>query len=341
MEFMQGVRAAQAQMQAIGPVREEPTGTREPVLVDNGAEVDIDDPRAPDDANDEFYSLIDRRNAALAAGGGDDLTRDAILMHQDREHNREVAAATNPVSAVGQILGSVGTVKPQAWNTSAPFITPDPLHCGNQPVQVARWDGPDTETRAVACAFQPTNLLNPTILGSGSGVRAYGIVAFGSRLATQTVEVDIGNGCSIMVFGSSVQLSIALDPMPTIPTAASFASNGYQAVGSFSFSSTGKGIPSVRTRYIDTLTNGQTANMYNIPPYARNVTMWRAPNTSAVTLTFVDTGGNTLYTETVAAGSDLLVDPPIPLSGDVAGIQVLNGGPNTLNFIRLIFQLSL
>jgi len=198
--------------------------------------------------------------------------------------------------------------------------------------QVALWGGVDAETIPVTVVLAPVGFLESPILFPAP-IRPYAIVQFGTRGFLVKAEVDICQGVQFTLGASEVSLQVALEDVPNIY--ASFPT--IPLAGMLSFYTTQKNTQITRTKYIDNLGATSDTGSILVPPFARNVTFWRDPVTSPIRLDFRGSDGVTLYSKIIAASTELV--DPVPLSGDVAAIDVLTTGAG-INFGRLIFGLS-
>jgi hypothetical protein len=303
----------------------------------DGASTEIVDSReAP--AND-WDEMIEQREQAMAEGGGDDLSREAILLERQRVESaaKSPFVNTNPPSAGTGTLGSSATVTAPVSDVIPKIyggISPQPAN--NQLVnivtaQVAEWiSDSDLETRAVTVSFQTTQ---QSFFSTPAGLRPFGVVQFGTgTVPGALIYVDICRGAQFTVPGSSVRLFVGLDPV-----AAGIANqNSMLLAGAISFGPTVRAAPIYRTVYLDNWQN--TPYSIFVPPFATRVWFFRMNQaTVAATIQVQDSNAQPIYAYDLAAGAQMTA--PIPLTSDASNILLTRtAGAN--GQARLVFELG-
>lgn len=293
-------------------------------IVDNGASIEMADRTAS--GPDDFDDLLRRRNEALKAADGDDLAAFAIEQesHVQTVQAQAPAVNTNPASAIKAILGT---------NT---------VLTSGQSIEVARWTGDPSESRPVTidAAFVEAVITTPAGVSLNGNVRPYVSVIYGSRGFSFTVEADLGTGARFTVHASSVILSLVLpdiqDP-PNVPFVSLAVS------GMISFGQCMRTAPVTRTLY-GTVTGTST---FQIPKFARKLTVWRAQNTAnqALDIQFSSVAAGTsfiTFRRAASASTNEQDNPPsFLLPGDSTQVSVSLVTPPATVDVVLIFELGL
>lgn len=300
------VRERMAQQEMLNQVE---SGALDHLLVQPGAEevAGLDDDGNVRDELDVADDLL-RLNPTA-----DDLSHKSSLKQHQKDAQASIAPHYNPnPSSV-----SKGTLGGQ-----------DRVPTGENR-QVANWPGDDSETRPVSIVFAPVQQIGETP-NEPPILRPFGIIQFGTRGFLTRAEVDIGLGCQFTVPASAVTLQVAMEPS-TPPGSMILA-------GMLSFNPIVRWSPITRTLYGDQVGwVGTSVAPFIVPPFAKNVSFWRNPITTAVTLFFLDSSGAESYRVVLAANT--IMTDPIPLSGDIVSIGT-DVGLVGLTSAKLIFGLS-
>ncbi len=256
----------------------------------------------------------------------------------------ETVKRMNPTADQLQHFATLRAQKHALLNAQAPFVRNNPStvltgSLGNQVnvqpgdvKQVANWIGDDAEAMAVTITLGAAGIFPQTNVAAASAIRPYAIVQFGTRGCLVKAEVDIGQGSQFTVGASQVTLQVAMESTPAgsvIPIV--------PLTGMLSFHTTQKANPVTRTKYADGVVHLGHA-VINIPPFARNVTVWRNLQADSFSVSVLDNTITLLYNEDVAGGA--YMTEPLPLSGDAAAIVITNSGADTVNY-RAVFNLGL
>lgn len=319
-EFMRHVQRQNElhAQQAQRPSWEEVPDDRDTHLINDGATVQIADARSGGPS--DFDELVEARASAVAEFGGDELA--GYAQHQHNEVAALGAAApwmrTNPLSVVSAIIGGQAVPNGQQFEAAT------------QPVQLCSWNGEDPDTKNVIVNIAAVTLKQAD--GAAGFFESYGIVQFGTRGFLNTVEVDVGQQFVVGASTVIVQVKAFLAPQ----TLDSILPPTF--VGMLSFGNTNRTAPLTRTKYIDTAVPGGTPVIVTVPPYAKNVVVWRfGTGTPGMTILFEAADGSTLYDFTIAAGAYMTT--PIPLTPDVFQLAIT---PATNPIVgRVIFELGL
>jgi hypothetical protein len=251
--------------------------------------------------------------------------------HQDDLVQQAKFVRLQPPSVLKGTLGGQQNVLPITQQPP----NPNPNGLVVSPAQVANWGGTeDAETTIVTVTFSPVVAPQTRLPGegyNGSVFRPYGIVQWGTRGAMVNLEVDIGTGRQFCIGASQVNLLVALDTDPSqLPN--SVGSFGLRLSGMLSFLPVQKNQQLTRTKYVDVPT-AMTGDTIIVPPFATSVALWRSDVTDSNVLTFRNAAGNGVYVWTQAAGqaNDMLT--PIPLTGEVFSIGVVNTGGHAYSLI--------
>lgn len=313
-QAIQELVAARAQRDILGAAYSAEMQVADPVthLTDDGVQRHVVDRlRDPGD----FESMIEERNEALLANGGDEFAAEATLLEKYRNDYAARSVITTPASAVKSVLGSQATVK-----------------SGGDPVTVAYFVGDDTETGAITVTFGAVRPVTPALVGIGVSQKPVGIVAWGTRSFQQQVEVDIGVGTQLVVSGSACTVSVKLDPVVE-----AFTNPGTMTLsGMLSFHEVVRSYtPITRTVYMDNISAGGNTRVV-VPAFAKSFTLQRTNSTSA-TLQLQNANGDVMTTVFVAG----FQDTPIVLPGDIFFIGVVDTAGGGMSNPRLIFNLEL
>jgi hypothetical protein len=259
----------------------------------------------------------------------------------------ETIARINPVADQLQHFANMRNLKQAMNNAKAPAVSTNPasvLHgsLGNQVsvttgqrVQVVNWNGDDSETTDLTVTLFPISRVSDVT--QPIGIRAFGIVQFGTRGSLATVEVDIGKGCQFTVSGSSITVQVALDTISVLPptiTDTVFLS------GMLSFKPILRTQQITRTLYADLTGSFGT---FQVPNFAKSVSLWKEDYTAAILMEFLDSSGATRYKYTIAAGPSVgKLFEPVPLGGDIYQIRLSYvGGIGPNDNMDLIFNLGI
>lgn len=293
---------------------------------------------------DDTEELVgDRRRAGLQERYDGDL----VGSPDELDIAAQVSAETGTPST--GLLHKV-SLRERAWEQAgklAPYVRVNPQSANkgtlggqqrvflNGPaIQVAWWAADtDTETTAVTITLAPVEQVLTTIQASKT-FRPIGIIQFGTRGFSVKAEVDIVTGTQFTVNASSVILQVGFDSS----TAGDPASDNMLLAGMLSFLPTTRPTIVTRTKYLDNPGAGVTS-LIPVPPFANNAIFWRDPLGEAVTLKFLDKGGDILYTFVLAGGS--VMATPIAIAGDVVNIAVTDTGGAGIVRGRMIFGLNL
>jgi hypothetical protein len=316
----------------------------EPVYADELAnstdEVDLD--RAQDELNERPDEVVGYRGGDNVRGGHERSPfRDDFV---DALHQQAKAG----IGPNGEILDEfdqrfqMQRGEHEALVQEAPFVRVNPVSSlvgtlggqidiavGDDAKTVAYWVGNNVESTAVGVTFFPVKQVGALI----SRVRPIGIVIFGTRGFSGTIEVDILAGCQFMVTGSQVTLQVKLDQVGSSLIAMTLA-------GMLSFSTVMKQSTITRTIYVPDV-GASGLQKITVPYFAKKVSLWRGgtANINAVQLQFQDANQAVVYVVDLAAGATMLV--PAPIAGDIVYVSVSDTSGLGQTNVRVIFELSL
>ena len=195
------------------------------------------------------------------------------------------------------------------------------------PERVVFWVGLDEEAYPVSVAFAPVPLI-PADPPSGTIIRPFARVEFGTHNGKFVVDIDVGRGKQITIPGSTVAVSVGLDPT---------SNTAYRMAASIGYFTVVRTEPLTRTLYVDDSTAGNTTTLV-VPNFASSIWFERAPITPQVRLDFLDANGDTAYTRIIASNG--FQNDPIRIAGDIKSIVVTNQGIVAMDG-RAIFGLSI
>jgi hypothetical protein len=199
---------------------------------------------------------------------------------------------------------------------------------------VARWDSDDqSESREWTITLTPVQSILAAAASGQTSLRPFGRIAVGTfNQLISDLDVDIGNGVEFTVSGSSVMVSVGMDPTSTsYGTAGSMILSGMMTPRAVARAA----VRITRTRYLDSAVGNPTVS---VPRFARDLTPYRTITANAYTLVMQDQFGNSLYSVIIAANT-FTVDP-ILIAGDVQLVQVVPTAGDVGN-VRLVFGLCL
>ncbi len=283
---------------------------------------------------DDFTEHVRRLAVARIGPNGellddfDQLSRVQALEYQDLRAAAPFIRSAPP-TALDSILGNVGIVRAVVIGGAVPR---------GQVVELARWAGNDAETQAITVTFGLAGSVPDT---AGSGARPVGLVQFGTRGALAQVEIDIGVGCQLVVTGSAVIVSAAMEGTAWVLNGGALIVDGTEfaksILGMLSFRSTLRTTPVTRSLYMDPLS--AAAQTFAVPPFAKSVWFYRNNDASvSVTLEFLDAATNPRYIVTL--GTAVNMTNPIPLDGSIINVRVTRTA-GADSFASLIFELGL
>ena len=218
---------------------------------------------------------------------------------------------------------------------------------GQQPIELINWGGEDVESTAAtitlfnAGAFSAAAGATYTPWPNNDAVttvyfRPYATVAWGTRQAQASVDVDLIRGCQFTVGGSAIYVSLGMEAGPVGAT-----SSAMNLGCMLSFNTTQKFSPITRTFYGDSLTASYSGGFSAIvPPFATSVRAESSFSPAGLLLVFnsaSSTTQNALDVITVK-GSEMARD--IPLPDDCYSVYAMNLAAFTTS-ARLIFTLAL
>lgn len=204
-------------------------------------------------------------------------------------------------------------------------------------IQVANWAGDDSETLPITVTFAPVQQLGNSV--NLVDLRPIGIVQFGTRGFSVAAEVDIGTGTQFTVNASAITLQVTLETDPNVvfpPGTTTIAS--MPLAGMLSCYTTTHALPVTRSKFTISINNGFSADVI-VPPFAKNVSIWRADSTLSMRADFKNSQGGTVYSRTIAGGA--FYDLPIPLSTNITTVTINNTGGGGANSAACIFGLAL
>lgn len=201
-----------------------------------------------------------------------------------------------------------------------------------------QWQGYKEEAQTITIDYGlPQGLPIKNAIGSA---RFYGVVSYGSDGTIASVKHDIGNGTRLTVVGSYVGVRVAM-AQPPIDLPGAVLSIG-ASMGFFAAPSTA---PVMLTGYIDGLAaTGPSASSELIqrPAHAALLLpMQSSLATGTATIKFIGIDANPTSPLYVVSWINSAQNIAIPLTNDVAFIQVVNTSGSHVNYFRLPFQLSL
>ena len=286
---------------------------------------------------DDMEVEAQRRNIESANdAAGDDDTPSVSIAPKSIEGSRLGSAVTLQYGAIGSTSNVVtDIIDPATGLVTGQTVTQ--VQTANGIVQEATallWQGEKKEAQAVtvdvgvlsAAAFQ-------------TATRPYGVVTYGSDGVTTSARFDIMSGSRFTVVGNYVSVVLGMDQFLQLnPQTGKNFDQGVMSFGaSLGFFAAPSIAPVMSTIYVDDLAPGNSP-MYPRP--AKSVALLPPQSStfgSNVTMFFMSSTGLTLYQLTFNVGNVIV---PIPLSGDVAFIEIQNNDLANRSY-RLPFQLAL
>jgi hypothetical protein len=281
---------------------------------------------------DDFQDLL-RETAQAYDEAGDD-PMDLI------SRRREIHDERTPLLP-GQVL-----ITPESFNRDATLgrsavikfnPTAEEVAIGIlQSQNVAFWQGNKKEAQAmtvdISLGFLPPL---PFDFGTGTDVRPFGEVEYGSDGNRTKVTFDVALGKRLTVVGNYIAVTVGMDP-PFVGHPTTQITAG-ASIGAFAAPSQG---PLVRTAYLDDFDPG-VSNPIPIPLKAVALLPMQTSLIlgGTATILFFNYGGS-LISQVFYKQSETTWMQPVPITGDVAFIKVQNTGAGGGNF-RLPFQLAM
>lgn len=273
---------------------------------------------------DDFDLMVEQREQALVEGGHDDLTREALLLEQGAAAAAAASppANTNPVTAATAILGGQATIK-----------------AGDNAVEVARWNGNDSETTNVTVTIGQSSLASSVVsqVNQPLQARPYAIARWGTRGVAMQANIDALAGTQFTLGASFVSLSLAMQPLlPYNPGGAGPIAVPMLLSGMLSFNTIEKTVPLTYTVYYS---GGAAPTTVAVPAFAKQVTVYCDDTTATFDMIMEDIGRTFISTAKALSG-DASLAKTIDLPGDTA-ILVFSNVVGAAVQWRFVFRLSL
>ena len=206
---------------------------------------------------------------------------------------------------------------------------------------VAFWQGIKKESQAMTCDANLGTLPPPPVAGEFFGppnVRPFGEVEYGADGNRTKVRFDIAMGKRFTVVGNYISLSVGMRPPKVGADDQAILFLG-GSIGAFAAPTVA---PLVYTEFIDFLPIGQTSAFIPIPLKAAMLLPIQTalPLGDAVEIRFLDFGSALVSRNFYVQATNTVMDP-IPITGDVAFIVVINNSTTTALDARLPFQLAM
>lgn len=272
----------------------------------------------------EFDHIMDMHAAAQAASPTNDLDAHVRLEAAKREEENELAPFTciNPVSLYRGNLGQTVTLKPGATLSTSVFADGDPQ-------LVSFWPGDDREVCPVTVTAAPVLPYSSNIL------RAVAVIKWGVHGAKFEVRIDVGTGFEVTINASNVYLSVYLEGGDFSGSSPADVSD-HLVGGAIGFQQSDHQQPVIRSINSNgTIQNGGTFTALR-PAFATSLLSFERSDISGpTTLNFLDQNGTIRFVRQYAALA--YIGSPISLPGEIASVQVSNGGAGTN--LTLVFGL--
>lgn len=205
-------------------------------------------------------------------------------------------------------------------------------------VTVIYWKGSKHESQSMTVDLAMFDALPPEPTGNFS-IRPFGRVQYGADGTYGQAKFDINRGTRFTVIGDYISVSIGMDaPRPTYNSAVRTIG------GSLGFFAAPSLAPVTLTQYIDDLANPGGVASFPIPTRATAILPIQSsdPDFGLLSLLFFELGGGIITRLNIPAGSQI---SPIPLTPDMAFMQVINNSPgpyaDPVIQVRIPFQLNL
>lgn len=292
---------------------------------------------------DDFTQLLRETQQAYNETSGD--TMEAIA-RQRQLHDEQDPARAKQIIITPESFNKDATLGRSANIKWLP--TPaDTLNGVLQSQNVAFWQGSKKEAQAMTVDASLGTLPPPVpaadfeVLASGLVLKLlYGEVEYGSDGNRTKVRFDLGYGRRFTVVGNYIALTLGVEASTPDNNPSTIITVG-GSIGAFAAPTPA---PLIRTVYVNSLATGA-------PPPGSNGTVIEIPLKSVMLLpvqstlalggtarfNFLDNTGGITYTVFYTQGAQ---QTPIPLTGEVSFIQVINTGAAAANF-RFPFQLSM
>lgn len=286
---------------------------------------------------DDFKDLLLETQQAYNEVGDD--PQDLVARRREI-HDERTPHTPGFVSIAPESFNRDATLGRSAKIKFAP--TPEEVHDGIlQNVNVAFWQGTKKEAQAMtvdaSLGFLPAP---PFGLDTPGGIfldaRPFGEVEYGSDGNRTKVKFDLAFGKRLTVVGNYIAVTVGMDPpRPTFacPTLTAGAS-----IGAFAAPSPA---PLVLTAYVDGIAAGTSSKFIPIPlkavellPLQSNMILG-----DTATISFFNYGG-AFISQVFYKQSETTWIQPIPITGDVAFIQIANTSAHGANY-RFPFQLAM
>jgi len=278
-----------------------------------------------DDLLNETYEAYH----AVSDGPGDELARMAVRREIHERESGENQMRITPRSITEDTpLGRSANLK------FAP--TAEDIRNGIVDQQtVIFWQGRKLE--AQACTID-IGVIAPPLPDplSTFGFRPFAIVEYGSDGFKTTAKLDVGYGTRFTIVGNYVTVLLGMGPPPP----ESLGGSGILSVGaSLGFFAAPSIAPVTYTAYIDG-TGGSTQSIIRPQKAQVLLPVQCSDPVAPITLQFYDFGSVLLYTQKIVIGT-AAANTPIPITNDVARIDVTYTGMLVGVQVRLPFQLAL
>lgn len=292
---------------------------------------------------DDFTDLLRETAEAYEQVGDDPMD----LVARRREiHDERTPLMPGQVSIAPESFNRDATLGRSAVIQNFTGLSPDQIQAltaiGVQESQnVAFWQGVKKEAQAmtvdISLGFLPTLAVVQGESFSSTNVRPFTEIQYGSDGNRTTVRADLALGNRFTVVGNYIAVTIGMAP----PMAGSVSTRitAGASIGAFAAPSQA---PIFFTEYIDTLVIGATTPIIPIPLKAVQLAPLQTnlPLGDSVRLRFFDYGG-ALISQNFYVQAANVVMQPIPITGDVAFVDVQNNSATTALTARLPFQLGM
>lgn len=283
--------------------------------------------RAPDGVQTEPDELDIADTLRQQMPTSDSLAWLAALKHKKHDQLNEAAPFVRiaPPSVLRGTLGQTVT----CW-------TGDDLLPNQLPEQqVALWQGEDSESQPITVSLSPVTAVDRRdFTGAIPALfRPYAIIQFGTRGMSVNFVCDIMPGTQFTVCGSNVSVQVGL-----LATAGQPAGS-MDLAGMLSFGATHRmPVPVTRTLYVPASAGG-AAFSAAIPNFAKKVTLFKQVAANNMLVVLVDSQGVSRGGVNIPAGTTFNT-VPIPISGQIASITVIENAAGAYDACDLIFELG-
>lgn len=197
--------------------------------------------------------------------------------------------------------------------------------------QVIQSEGDPKHAESVTVFFDEPRREDSQTIGGSDDCNLVAFVRWGVNGVFHLVEVDVVRGGRLTVPASQVDVQIAQQ----VGINGGRTDRAYRVAASAGYVPNASPIEPTRTVMVPAVGGGMQSVFFTIPPYARTLTVYRQPATSAMIVHLFDAGSNALYEENVAANATC---PKIFLAQDVRQFRLTATG--ALAQARAVFGLA-